>query len=69
MMNITFICDGCGREYKYDKIEANPRTHRPLSRIQPLRLIGTKEYCRACIKRIEKIMEEEIKFPVEGAAG
>lgn len=61
MKSITFFCDGCAREYKYEKIEANPRTHRPIERIQPLRVIGFKEYCRACVKKIEAQIEKALK--------
>lgn len=75
MKDLIYYCDGCGRKYEYLKIIADLTVSRNIERIRPLILMGEKEYCRACAKKIkEKIakmteeMEQELKEKSEKTA-
>lgn len=57
MHSITYTCDGCGREYKYENMYPGG-SHRPIEKIQPLKERGRKEYCRACYA---KAVDAEMK--------
>ena len=50
MRRYYFVCDGCEREFAYEKVSHVDRLP------QPLRVIGKKEFCYACCKKAESLL-------------